>query len=79
MVLGVQYICYALDHGINYIDLAGGHAAIFPGIGKALEGRREKLFDHQHPAGIDIGLVNKYYDLSRLGDTLAKEHYKRNS
>lgn len=22
-----------------------------------------------------IGLVNKYYDLSRLGDTLAKEHY----
>ena len=98
MVYGVQYICYALDHGINYIDLAGGHAAIFPGIGKALEGRREKLFDHQHPAtdetkgkcvyckhchpcpaGIDIGLVNKYYDLSRLGDTLAKEHYKRNS
>ena len=34
---------------------------------------------HPCPAGIDIGLVNKYYDLSRLGDTLAKEHYKRNS
>ena len=30
---------------------------------------------HPCPAGIDVGLVNKYYDLSRLGDVLAKEHY----
>ena len=34
---------------------------------------------HPCPEGLDIGLVNKYYDLSRLGDTLTKEHYKRNS
>ncbi|WP_026659133.1 aldo/keto reductase [Butyrivibrio sp. AC2005] len=27
------------------------------------------------PMGIDIGLVNKYYDLAKVGDTLAKEHY----
>lgn len=27
------------------------------------------------PAGIDVGLVNKYYDLSRAGDALAHEHY----
>ncbi len=27
------------------------------------------------PVGIDIGLVNKYYDLAIVGDTLAKEHY----
>ena len=27
------------------------------------------------PVGIDIGLVNKYYDLAIAGDTLAKEHY----
>ena len=27
------------------------------------------------PAGIDIGLVNKYYDLSVLGDALARDHY----
>ncbi len=27
------------------------------------------------PAGLDIGLINKYYDLSRIGDTLAREHY----
>ena len=28
------------------------------------------------PAGIDVGLVNKYYDLARTGDALAAEHYK---
>lgn len=28
------------------------------------------------PVGIDIGLVNKYYDLTRAGDALAREHYK---
>lgn len=27
------------------------------------------------PAGLDIGLINKYYDLARLGDNLAKDHY----
>ncbi len=27
------------------------------------------------PAGIDVGLVNKYYDLAKAGDFLAKEHY----
>ena len=28
------------------------------------------------PAGIDIGLVNKYYDLAKAGDTMAVEHYR---
>lgn len=28
------------------------------------------------PVGLDIGLINKYYDLSISGDTLAKEHYR---
>ena len=27
------------------------------------------------PVGIDIGMVNKYYDLARNGDTMAAEHY----
>ena len=27
------------------------------------------------PAGLDVGLINKYYDLSRDGDALAKDHY----
>lgn len=28
------------------------------------------------PAGIDIGLVNKYSDLARSGDAMAVEHYR---
>ena len=28
------------------------------------------------PMGLDIGLINKYYDLSKAGDMLAKDHYK---
>ncbi len=30
---------------------------------------------HPCPAGLDIGLINKYYDLALLGDGLAREHY----
>lgn len=29
------------------------------------------------PAGIDIGLVNKYYDLSLAGDGMAHDHYSK--
>lgn len=28
------------------------------------------------PAGLEIGLINKYYDLARLGDELAADHYR---
>ncbi|MBQ9264375.1 MAG: aldo/keto reductase [Clostridia bacterium] len=28
------------------------------------------------PVGLDIGLINKYYDLAKAGDTLAAEHYR---
>lgn len=28
------------------------------------------------PAGLDVGLINRYYDLARSGDTLAAEHYR---
>lgn len=27
------------------------------------------------PAGLDVGLINKYYDLAQAGDALAKDHY----
>ena len=26
-------------------------------------------------AGLDVGLINKYYDLAQAGDELAKNHY----
>ena len=30
---------------------------------------------HPCPAGLDIALINKYYDLAKMGDTLAADHY----
>ena len=76
----VETVTFALDSGVNYIDLAGGHAAIFPVIGSfAPKDTKGTCVYCKHchpcPAGLDIGLINKYYDLSRLGDVLAKEHY----
>lgn len=32
---------------------------------------------HPCPVGINIGLINKYYDLALVGDELAKEHYAK--
>ena len=29
------------------------------------------------PAHIDVSMVNKYYDLAKVGDVLAKDHYKQ--
>ncbi|MBQ7569001.1 aldo/keto reductase [bacterium] len=29
------------------------------------------------PAGLDIGLINKYYDLAKAGDGMAVEHYRK--
>ena len=29
------------------------------------------------PAGLNIGLINKYYDLARIGDRLAADHYAK--
>ena len=38
----IRTVQYALDAGVNYFDMAGGHATIFPAYGKALAGQREK-------------------------------------
>ena len=32
---------------------------------------------HPCPMGLDIGLINKYYDLSVAGDEMAKDHYQK--
>ena len=44
----VETVSCALDNGVNYFDLAGGHASIFPGFGKALEGRRQEAMLQVH-------------------------------
>ena len=42
----------AFENGINYVDLADGHTALFPGLGNALKstvaGTREKLYFQMH-------------------------------
>lgn len=38
----------ALENGINYFDMAGGHAAIFDAYGKALEGKRDQVYLQVH-------------------------------
>ena len=43
-----ETVTYALDRGINYFDMAGGHACIFAGMGKALEGRRKEAMLQVH-------------------------------
>lgn len=32
---------------------------------------------HPCPAGLDIALINKYYDLAKAGDTMAEDHYAK--
>ena len=29
------------------------------------------------PAGLNVGLINKYYDLARIGDSMAADHYEK--
>lgn len=44
----IETIMFALDSGINYFDLAGGHASIFPAFGKALAERRKEAMLQVH-------------------------------
>ena len=44
----IATVKYAVEHGINYFDMAGGHASIFPAYGKALKGVRDKVYLQVH-------------------------------
>lgn len=44
----VEAIRYAFENGVNYIDLAAGHAEAFTYMGRAAEGLREKLYFQIH-------------------------------
>ena len=44
----VATIQMALDAGVNYFDLASGHATTFEAFGKALKGQREKAYLQIH-------------------------------
>ncbi len=44
----IRTIHKALNAGINYIDLASGHAKTFEALGKALEGKRDQVYLQIH-------------------------------
>lgn len=44
----IATVCGAMARGVNFFDLAGGHAAIFPAYGKALQGVREQVYLQIH-------------------------------
>ncbi len=44
----IETVCCAVEHGVNYFDLAAGHASCFPAYGKALSGCREKVYLQVH-------------------------------
>lgn len=64
-----ETVLYALEHGINYFDMAGGHAAIFPGMGDALQGQRKSAMLQVH-FGAD-------YTSGQYGWNLSLEGVKR--
>ena len=64
-----------LPHGGEKIGVIGMGASV---IGARPESAGRCVYckhGHPCPAGLDIALINKYYDLARLGDKLAREHY----
>lgn len=44
----IETVQFALEAGINFFDMAGGHASIFPAYGKALQGRRKEAMLQVH-------------------------------
>lgn len=44
----IETVESALDAGINFFDMAGGHAGIFQAYGKALDGRRKNAMLQVH-------------------------------
>ena len=44
----IETVRYAVENGVNYFDLAAGHAGCFPAYGKALTDCREKIYLQIH-------------------------------
>lgn len=44
----IETVCAAVENGVNFFDMAGGHASIFPAYGKALSGIRDKVYLQVH-------------------------------
>ncbi len=44
----IETVRYAVEHGVNYFDLAAGHASCFPAYGKALVDCRAQVYLQVH-------------------------------
>lgn len=44
----IATVCAAVKKGVNYFDMAGGHATVFEAYGKALKGIRDKVYLQIH-------------------------------
>ncbi|MDD3416121.1 MAG: aldo/keto reductase [Lachnospiraceae bacterium] len=69
-----------LKHLLGFLD-AGPEARDYSLLGSfAPQAAAGKCVYCNHcqpcPMGLDVGLINKYYDLSKAGDVLAKSHYE---
>lgn len=68
----IETVTYALDHGVNYFDMAGGHASIFPAYGKALAGRRQAALLQVHfGADYTSGAYGWTTDLEKIKRSVA--------
>lgn len=63
----IRTVRAAYDLGVNYFDMAGGHAAIFPAYGKALKSIRDKVYLQVHfGADYTSGQYGRTTDLDEI-------------
>lgn len=57
-----EAVNYAFDHGINFVDLCSGRVGVYEAVGRAMAGRREKVYTQMHFGAI---YDNDAYGFSR--------------
>lgn len=54
---------YAISQGVNFFDLCGGRIGVYEAFGKAVSGRREKIYTQMHFGVLQIK-VNRFLEKS---------------
>ena len=70
-----QVIRDAIDHGINFFDLCAGGRSVYEPFGRAIQGRREKIFIQVHLGAVykESGEYGWSRDLRQIQDTFEWE------
>lgn len=70
-----------LENILSYYDTSAEERDYAAALAKAEVAKAGRCVYCNHcapcPEGIDVGLVNKYYDLAKNGDELAADHYRK--